>query len=296
MEETQQTEKMVFNDYQGSSFSIFLEFFPNLNCFKEIHENDESKEIQRKYDWRGSLQTKINAVSVLSEEVQSQYNKAVQAKEEMEKKGFGYGLESTLILIKFETMLNSIYSLCDNLAFVSHKLHPGIKKLFNDQRKNIVKARGNYPQYSEYFDLIESVNWYKKFHTMRSEYAHYLSGFVFHSPSGLGILYQNMEHSDDRIEIENIRDYVIGLLAEINDFLEKYGRYHLKQFISENHTTFHPCLLPNPEGKGFFVGGRVITYSNYKKKLPGKCQYPDKPCPNKKICPAYQKSEVSTIS
>jgi hypothetical protein len=277
-EERQQTEKMVFKDYHDSSFLIFLEFFPNLNCFKEI---------QRKYDWRSSLQMKINAVSVLSEEVKSQYDKALKAKEEMEKKGFGSGLESTLLLIKFETMLNSIYSLCDNLAFVSYKLHPGIKKLFNDQRKNITKHRELYPQYSEYLNLIESADWYEKLHSMRSESTHYLAGFVFHSLSGLGILYQNMEHSDERIEIENISNYVDALLRDINEFLEKYGKYHLIQFITENHTTFHPCFFPNPLGKGFSVGGRVITFSEYMEKNPGKCQFRDIPCSNKTNCPAY---------
>jgi hypothetical protein len=230
---------------------------------------------------------KINAVSVLSTEVQSQYNKAVQAKEEMEKKGFGDGLESTLLLIKFETMLNSIYSLCDNLAFISQKLQPGIARSFNDQRKKVGNYRAIYPQYSEYLDLIENVTWYEMVHTMRTESTHYLPGLVFHSSSGLGILYQNMEHSKEKIEIENISTYVVDLLREINEFLEKYGKYHLNKFIIESHTTFLPCFFPNPLGKGYSVGGRVITFSQYMKKFPGKCQFRDIPCPRKNICPAY---------
>jgi len=302
MEEKRQTEKMGFNDYQDSSFSIFLEFFPNLNCFKEIHENDESKEIQRKYNWRGSLHTKINAVSVLYEEVQSQYNKALLAKEEMEKQGLGTGLESTLLLIKFETMLNSVYSLCDNLAFIGQRLHPGLKRSFNDQRKSIQKYKKRHPEHSEYLDIIGSAEWYEILHTMRSESTHYLPGFVFHSQTGLGILYQNMEHLDNskepdkKIEIENILDYSNTLLVEINKFLERYGKYHLTKFLTENNTTFHPCIFPNPLGPGFSVGGRVITLSEYIKKLPGKCQYRDIPCPNKENCPAYLKNSESTIS
>ena len=289
-ENTKNPNEMVFNDYYDASFLIFLEFFPNLDCFKEI---------QKKYDWRGSLQTKINAVSVLSEDVKTQYEKAMKAKEEIEKKGFCSGLESTLLLIKFETMLNSVYSLCDNLAFIGQRLHPGIARLFNEQRKKIEKYQSLYPNYSEYLNIIQYVGWYENLHKMRTESTHYLPGFVYHSQNGLGILYQNMEHldnSDEKIEIENIRDYVIGLLAETNDFLEKYGRYHLKQFIAEDHTTFHPCLIPNPAGKGFLAGGRVITYSEYMKKLPGKCQYRDIPCPRKNNCPAYLKSEESTVS
>jgi len=277
-DDRKQIKEVLFTDYNDSKFQTFLEFLINLK-------------FDNNYNWRSGLQTKINAVLLLSNEVKSQYDKAIKAKEEMEVKGFGSGLESELLLIKFETMLNSVYSLCDNLAFISYRLHPGIKKMFNDQRKNIAKHRAKYPEYSEYLDLIESAKWYEKLHTMRSESTHYLPGFVYHSKNGLGILYRDMEHSDERIEIENIRDYVVNLIAEISDYLEKYGNYHLKRFIDEEHKIFYPCLIPHPEGKGFLAGGRVITYSEYMKKLPGKCQYRDIPCPKKNNCPAYLKND-----
>ncbi|MFA4877018.1 MAG: hypothetical protein WC586_06360 [Methanoregula sp.] len=277
-DDRKQTKEVIFTDYNDSQFQTFLEFLINLK-------------FDNNYNWRNGLQTKINAVLHLSNEVKSQYYKAMKAKEEMEVKGFGSGLESELLLIKFETLLNSVYSLCDNLAFISYRLHPGIKKMFNDQRKNVAKYRINYPEYSEYIDLIESATWYEKLHTMRSESTHYLPGFVYHSKNGLGILYRDMEHSDERIEIENIQEYIVNLIAEINDYLERYGNYHLKRFIDEGHKIFYPCFIPNPEGKGFLVGGRVITYSEYMKKLPGKCQFRDIPCPRKNICPAYSKND-----
>jgi len=237
-ENTNEPNKMLFNDYSDSSFLTFLEFLTNLKFDNNLN-------------WRSSIRTKINSVSLLSDEVKFQYDKAMKAKEEMEVKGFGSGIESELLLIKFETMLNSVYSLCDNLAFISQKLHPGIARSYNEQRKKIDTYRTIYPQYSEYFDLISNVIWYEKLHTMRTESTHYLPGFVYPSKNGVGILYRDMEHSDERIEIENIRDYVVTLLAEINIFLENYGNYHLHQFITEKHTTFHPCIIPNPEGKGF---------------------------------------------
>lgn len=277
-DDRKQTKEVIFTDYNDSQFQTFLEFLINLK-------------FDNNYNWRSGLQTKINAVLLLSNEVKSQYDKAMKAKEEMEVKGFGSGLESELLLIKFETLLNSVYSLCDNLAFISYRLHPGIKKMFNVQRKNIAKHRVNYPEYSEYLDLIESATWYEKLHTMRSESTHYLPGFVYHSKNGLGILYRDMEHSNERIEIENIQDYIVNLIAEINDYLERYGNYHLKRFIDEGHKIFYPCLIPHPEGKGFLAGGRVITYSEYMKKLPGKCQFRDIPCPRKNICPAYSKND-----
>jgi hypothetical protein len=130
---------------------------------------------------------------------------------------------------------------------------------------------------------------------MRSESTHYLNGFVYHPPTGLGILYKNMEHldntekSDTKIDIENIFEYTDSLLAKLDGFLEEYGKYHLEHFIDEKHTIFHPCLIPNPDGKGFLAGGRVITLHEYKNKLPGNCVARNVPCPNKDICPAYQK-------
>jgi hypothetical protein len=297
-------KKMEFDDYQVSSFWIFMEFFPNLTCFKEpLFENDSKeiqekkfqKEIHRKHYWPMSIREKINAIYLLSEEVKTQYEKALQAKNEMEKNGHGSNSESTLLLIRFETMLNAIYSLCDNLAFIGYKLHPGLKRSFNEQWKKIRKSKDYHPEHSEYLDIIHHADWYEILHDMRSESTHYLNGFVFHSPSGLGILYQNMEHldnteeSDKKIEIENIVEYTNSLLAEINKFLEEYGKYHLEHFIDEKFETFHPCLIPTPEKKGFFAGGRVIKLSEYIKKQPGKC-IQNFECPNRAYCPAYKEN------
>ena len=276
MNENLEIETLSFADYHDFHFLIFLEFLTNLK-------------FDNNYHWRTSLRTKINAFALLSEEVKSQYDKAIKAKEEMEIKGFGSGLESELLLIKFETTLNSVYSLCDNLAFISYKLHPGIARSFNEQRKKVENYRIVYSQYSEYLDLVENANWYEKLHTMRTESTHYLPGFVYHSKSGLGILYREMEHSDERIEIENIRDYLDALISEVNTFLEKYGTYHLKNFIDDSCKTFHPCLIPDSEGKGFLAGGREITLSDYKNKNPGICVFPNVPCPHKETCPAYKK-------
>ena len=281
-----------------------MEFFPNLTCFKEPQNIDDSKEIQekkfqkeihRKYYWPMSMREKINSISVLSEEVKSQYEKALQEKKEIEKKGHGNSSESTLLLIRFETMLNAVYSLCDNLAFIGYKLHPSIKRSFNEQWKKIRKSKAYHPEYSEYLEIIGSADWYEILHNMRSESIHYLNGFVFHSPTGLGILYQNMEHldnteeSDKKIEIENILEYTNSLLVNINGFLEEYGKYHLEHFIDEKYETFHPCLIQTPENKGFLTGGRKITLSEYLKKQPGKC-IKNFECPNKGYCPAYQKN------
>ena len=281
-----------------------MEFFPNLTCFKEpLFENDSKeiqekkfqKEIHRKHYWPMSIREKINAIYLLSEEVKTQYEKALQAKNEMEKNGHGSNSESTLLLIRFETMLNAIYSLCDNLAFIGYKLHPGLKRSFNEQWKKIRKSKDYHPEHSEYLDIIHHADWYEILHDMRSESTHYLNGFVFHSPSGLGILYQNMEHldnteeSDKKIEIENIVEYTNSLLAEINKFLEEYGKYHLEHFIDEKFETFHPCLIPTPEKKGFFAGGRVIKLSEYIKKQPGKC-IQNFECPNRAYCPAYKEN------
>ena len=98
-----------------------------------------------------------------------------------------------------------------------------------------------------------------------------------------------MVHSNEKIEIENIQEYVNKLIKEIDKFLENYGKYHLEKFINENHKTFHPCLIPNPSSKGFLAGGRVILLSEYLKKQPGKC-IKNFECPNRGHCPAYEEN------
>jgi hypothetical protein len=304
-ENDQQIKKMKFDDYQVSLFWVFMEFFPNLTCFKEPEYPNETKEIQeekfqkeihRKYYWPMSIRDKINSIFVLSQEVNSQYEKALQAKNEMEEKGYGTSSESTLLLIRFETMLNAIYSLCDNLAFIGYKLHPGIKRSFNEQWKKIRKSDTYHPEYADYLNILKRADWYEILHDMRSESTHYLNGFVYHSPTGLGILYKNMEHldnteeSDKKIDIENILEYTNSLRAKLDGFLEEYGKYHLEHFIDEKHTIFHPCLIPNPDGKGFLAGGRIISLSEYLGKQSGKC-IKNFECPNRTCCPAYEKCE-----
>lgn len=287
MVQEKQKKTVIFDEYHQSRFLIFLEFSQNLNCFNE--------DIDKKYRWRMSFQTRISAISILSNDVKIQYEKAIKEKEEIEKRGSGSGLESTLLLIKFETLLNAVYSLCDNLAFIGRRLHPGIAQSFNEQRKKVGKYRDQYPKYSEYFSLFDYVDWYEQLHKMRSESTHYLPGFVYYSKSGMGILYKNMEHLDDpneKIDIENILEYVSELVNGINIFLDQYGNYHLKQFITDEHTTFSACLIPHPEGKGFLVGGRVIKKSEYLKKQPGKC-IDNFECPNRGYCSAYQKKVES---
>ncbi len=269
-------------EYSDSKFSTLLIFFENLNIYQD------TEDFRKKFDWKSSLRIKVNAVSHLSEEVKRQYEKALVARKEFDEKGFGRETEFILLLIKFETLLNSIYSLCDNLAFIGHKIHPKIKRSFNDQRNRIESYRRLYPEYAEYLDLIESADWYEKLHIMRTESTHYLPGFVFYSKDGLGILYQNMEHSEERIEIENIRDYVVSLVDNLSKFLERYGNYLIEKFLKEDHKIFSPCWIPHANSNAFLSGGRVITYSEYKNKRPGKCVSRDLPCPNKKTCPAYQ--------
>ena len=302
-EQSPEKKMMVFTDYQESAFWIFMEFFPNLQCFKELVNENDSKEIQekkfqkeihRKHYWPMSIRDKIKAIFVLSQEVKTQYEKAIQEKNEIEKNGHGNSTESTLLLIRFETMLNAIYSLCDNLAFIGYKLHPGIKRSFNEQWKKIRKSETYHPEYSKYLNILKRADWYEILHDMRSESTHYLNGFVYHPPTGLGVLYKNMEHldntekSDKKIDIENILEYTDSLLTKLDGFLEEYGKYHLENFIDEKYTIFRPCLIPNPEGKGFLAGGRNITLSEYLKKQPGKC-INNFECPNRECCPAYQK-------
>lgn len=55
----QQKGMMIFTDYQKSSFWIFMEFFPNLTCFKEPISDNDSKEIQEKNSRKRSTENII---------------------------------------------------------------------------------------------------------------------------------------------------------------------------------------------------------------------------------------------
>ena len=271
--EQEELRDLLIGNYSDSKFLIFLDFLPAIK-------------IRGNHSWNNSLRLKTKAITHLSNELKTQYQLAVKEKVDNENSNSYYGIESEVLLIKFETLLNSVYSLCDNLAFLDHKLHLGLKSGFNYQRNNIEKYRVNYPKFSDYLDLIGSAKWYENLHTMRTESTHYLPGFVFHSSGGLGILYKNMVHSNEEIKIENINDYANDLISEVQAFLEKYGDYHLRKFLKDSDKAIFMCGIPHPSGKGLLVALREVTLDEYLRKMPGTCISSDVPCPDRNFCPA----------
>lgn len=265
-----------------SNFLTFLTFF---NSATKHHINSE-------FDLGNSLKHKINAIYFFKTEILQQIEKVIEEEKECKKNGWGSSLETTILLIKFESLLNAIYSICDNVSYIGHKLHDGLPFGFNKQYKGFDKYLKKYPKYEDYLNIIKNCEWYIQLHTMRTESTHYLPGFIcYPDPEKLGVLYQNMIHSNDKILIEDISSYIIEIVKDIDEFLDDFSIYAITNYLSDESKTGYMCLIrhQNPDGSiANLVGLREVTYKEYKEKEVGTCIIRDVPCPDKEYCPAYK--------
>lgn len=274
--------QLITDYYPDSNFSTFLQFYnsiENIDAILKIHLIE-------------SIKHRIGTIQFFEKELIDQIERAVKEKSESEKQGFGSRNEATILLIRFETFLNSIYSLCDNIAYLGQQIHPGIKRGFNEQLKNYQRHLDLYSQYEDYLNIIKSCDWYEDLHTMRSESTHYLPGFVYHPNNGkLGILYRNIVVSKKRIEIEDISEYIHKIVKQVYKFLDNFGEYMVNKYLTDKSETAFFCMIQKtePDGKVIFMPAlRMVTYDEYKEKEVGRCVDKEVPCPNKEFCPAYK--------
>lgn len=275
-------KKLIASYNPESSFSTFLQFYDSI----------AGVEFDIKYHLRESIKHRIGSIQFFEKELIDQIEKAIEEKIKIKKIGYGNLIEGTILLIRFETFLNSIYSLCDNIAYYGHCLHKGITRGFNKQFNDYQKYLDRYPQYEQYLNLIKSCDWYEDLHTMRTESTHYLPGFVYNPDNGkLGILYRNIITSKERIEIEDLSEYIQKIVQDNYKFLESFGNYMINKYVTDESETTFFCIIFNKYSNGkpvFMPALRTVTYKEYKEKKVGKCINKDVPCLNKEFCPAYK--------
>lgn len=279
---TELYNRLTSDYYPDSNFSTFLQFYESI----------VNVDYNIKFHLRESIKHRIGTIQFFEKELTNQIQRSMEEKKEIDKIGYGNLIEGTILLIRFETFLNSIYSLCDNIAYLGQQIHPGIKRGFNEQLKNYQRHLDLYSQYEDYLNIIKSCDWYEDLHTMRSESTHYLPGFVYHPDNGkLGVLYRNIVVSKEKIEIEDISEYIHKIVEEVYKFLENFGEYMVNNYLTDKSETAFFCMIQKtgPDGKAIFMPAlRMVTYEEYKEKKVGRCTNKDVPCPNKEFCPAYK--------
>ncbi|TKJ17464.1 hypothetical protein CEE44_02925 [Candidatus Woesearchaeota archaeon B3_Woes] len=180
---------------------------------------------------------------------------------EWDRKGSLSNKNNIILLAYFESLLNNVYSIMENVAKITVPFFLpkyNLKRGFRKQR-NWFKKNSNLPVCKEYSDyLIKNLDWYDKLNTIRSEPTHFLSGLITFDKDENGIYipkYFNIIKSDrnkkvfktDKINID--LDFAHELGNNISEFLEFYGKHFISTLDSNEQTKISTVLLNENTGE-----------------------------------------------
>lgn len=279
--------------YDYSDFELFLKFLPTVeyNTFvSKIDRHNPHINTSDVYLWKDSLKIKFIAVKLLYEEVLHQIpiwkNDIALTKE----RGFNDDTSQLILLIKYETFLNTIYNLCETLSHLVRKflrkanLPTGFHAQKQTKYANIIKCVDE-----TYLEILDRVDWYNEVQSYRTEATHYLSGFIFISDTGEPG-YLNKPNSDrqgapENISIDNIKQHVIELYDKVCSFILEFSRHFLLTKCIKDQPIADICLRRADGG----IGTRTITLSHYLSGRPPTCVALDFYCPHEGECEALDK-------
>lgn len=125
-----------------------------------------------------SLQNRLRMLTILRNDI---HNLNKEAKEEMKRtqeKGSGINEKGLILTIYYESFLNQIYNIMENLAKINlfmFDANPSVSPHFSNQMTAIKKGNLNF--YPDYDKLIKNeMDWYKQVHQIRSNVNHYMVG------------------------------------------------------------------------------------------------------------------------
>jgi hypothetical protein len=247
--------------------------FYKLRLFLKFLKGDDR--VPDAFDWSLSIQNKISVMQILYKEVIDQLPKCFDELKEIKQKGFGSGIESTKLAVKYEVFLNSIYALCENLSRLS----------FREQKARFLEDLNVDSVYSE---MLKTTSWYDEVRAIRTEATHYLSGFItISSPTELG--YCNVPKSKRKrtpkaISINDIEKHIEGIYNNVLEFLSFFGN-HFITVINQDVSVVLPCLVVSG-----LIGAKKISLKEYLNDESGVCYTPKLDCPAKDSCKARKKT------
>jgi hypothetical protein len=276
--------------YDYTDFELFYKFFRIIE--PPIFEGyDKKLGAKRSYarDWAQSLLDKFNAVSILCDEVLYQISMWKNEFEQLKERCYGNTIQRTILLVKYETFLNSIYSLCENISYMVKELYPkaNLSPKFSIQKTNNLEKLREFDDY--YAKMLESADWYNEVHSMRSECIHFLSGFIF--ISGIeepGYLiskqYNERKGHAEGIEVENIEKHVKETYNSVYSFVNELSKHFMELRCDKNTPVGSPCLYG-----GGLSGVRIMTINDILLRNQPRCEALEFNCPVEEKCTAINK-------
>jgi len=231
-----------------------------------------------------SIGEKLEAVKITLDEFMNQIPAFQKENDELHKIGYVSGIERIKIGIKYESYLNSIYSLFENIAYIISRLYDDVSvpRTFDRQKKRFLKDDSINPDYSK---LLNELVWYDEVKIMRAECTHFLSGIVTTNKLDLPGYY-NLRLSErnseiDKIDIEDIKNHGMDIYRKLMEYLDKTGNILLNLLDGDRRVTMI-CGITE-EGP---IGAKNISYNEMKSGKPGVCHTYAVDCPKASDCPA----------
>lgn len=262
------------NDY--TEFELFCAFL--FTARLETHTHNAR-------DFSSPIHNKCMAVIICYNEVLNQIQKFNEETEETKKIGFSSGIQNMLLLTRYETYLNSIYSLCETLSFLVSCFYPNgtLSNKFDKQKKQFLTDKEKLDIL--YSKILKKTDWYDEVHAIRSETTHFLSGFIFISNlNEPGFLaketYNQRKGAPKEINIESIESHVKSIQTGVYSFLNDYSHHFMKLKLNKHEPLGQICLRTDEGRTGF----RSLTLSDCLNKRPKKCIAIEFDCPHRQKC------------
>jgi len=272
------TENSVKFEYEKNipNFRLFLDFLQIIE-----------PPIPDSFRWSMAIKDKTFKMHIAFEDVLRQIPVWQADHEEMQKKGYGSTKEGVILALRYETFLNSIYSLCESIACLVTALYPkgNLSPHFNKQKKAFLNQKRDIDV--GYASILDSLTWYDEVNAIRGEATHFLSGFTtiskdgepgyFNEPKG------DRKGTPPEISQDNIKKHIEEIYQEVDKFLLRFGD-HFIQKIDPDKRMPNMCML---DGKGY-VGFRERSINEIINQRPGICHTPLFQCPIRNSCEAFR--------
>jgi hypothetical protein len=265
-----------FDDEKLSNFHLFLEY---------LQVSDPT--ITDAFRWSMAIRDKIFKMNTAYEDVFRQIPIWYSDHEEMKKKGHGSTKEGVILALRYETFLNSIYSLCEGLACLIMEIYPkaNFSPHFNKQKKAFLTQKRHIDP--DYAVILDTLNWYNEVNAIRGEAPHFLSGFITISENGEPGYFNKpkggRKGTPQEISKDSIEKHIQEIYQNLDNFLLRFGD-HFIQKIDPNRRVPKICMLDG----GGYVGARERSLNDIINQKPGICHTPLYQCPIRHSCEAFR--------
>lgn len=231
--------------------------------------------------WQFSIKAKIFAMEFSYDEALAQIPKCFDELREIEKRGYGNNKECIKLALRYESFLNSIYSLCENLSNIVKFLYPSfiLPQHFTKQKSRFLKTDSIDPDYSK---ILAKTSWFDEVHAMRAESTHYLSGLIT-IPSSTALGYVNLPKSQrkgslGKIKISDVEKHIKQIHNDVRTFLTLFGNHFVPILNQDSHLSL-VCISSSDK----VIGIRSISLKEYLNQEQWTCQG-SKECPERVVC------------